>query len=270
MIPVGIRASDLSSLIAQGDREHQQDAVRIAANPDGSWVIAVADGTGGGINANDVAPAAVSVLPQRIASEDQMTAAFAVANRAARKLGTPESRSRLDEDLDAGWTSDPDTTLAVASCTPEGGLLSAWVGDSMPFIVPLPRGRGWHGPPQDMAAGNPLIGEFAAPRVGAAESLIATMSRLSDTMSREDVERILREGAIIAVLSDGAYKGYMNWRTGNWFTDRPDDNSLGFLLSEIDRSSASRIAKAIMRRARRSGLHDNASVVVARLPTTAR
>ena len=106
-------------------------------------MIAVADGTGGGINTEEIALAAVAALPGRIASDEEMTAAVAAANCAARQLGTAESRARLDEDLAAGWTADPDTALAVAAWTPEGGLVAAWVGDSMVMILPVHEGRCW-------------------------------------------------------------------------------------------------------------------------------
>ena len=259
---------DLASLIEQGDREYQQDAVRTIANADGSWVIAVADGTGGGINAEEIAPAAVAALPGRIASDEEMTAAFAAANLAARQLGTDESRARLDEDLGAGWTRDPDTTLAVAAWTPEGGLVVAWVGDSVVVVVPAHQGCCWYGRPQQIKAGNRLIGEFAASGNTASESLRSAISRLSDDLGGDEVDRCAAGGAIVAVLSDGAYNGYMSlqhsdtWADGG---DYPDDSILESLLSEQDRHSAARAAGAVMRKARRAGLGDNASVAVARM-----
>ena len=266
-----VAAPDLASLIAQGDREYQQDAVRTVANDDGSWVIAVADGTGGGINAEEIAPAAVAALPGRIASDEEMTEAFAAANRAARQLGTESSRARLDEDLWAGWTSDPDTTLVVAAWTPEGGLVAGWVGDSVVIIVPADGSRIWYGRPQEIAQGNPLIGEFAAGNA-LSESLLSTISRLSDDLAAAEVASIASGGAMVAVLSDGAYNGYLElvrqpvgtepmWP---YCSDEDDSiDTLDALLSDQDRRSASGAASAIMREARRSGLHDNASVAVA-------
>ena len=85
-------------------------------------------------------------------------------------------------------------------------------------------------------------------------------------MGPDAVERMISNGAIVAVLSDGAYNGYMGLRLGRWFSDDPDDNSIGFLLSEQDRRSAVRSADAIMRRARRSGLHGNTTVATAQIP----
>ena len=258
-------APELVSLIEQGDREYQQDAVRTVANADGSWVIAVADGTGGGINTEEVAPAAVAALPGRIASDEEMTDAFAAANLAVRQWGTPESRARLDEDLPAGWTRDPDTTLAVAAWTPKGGLVAAWVGDSVVIIVPVGEGRYWYGPPQEIRAGKPLIGEFAASGNTAGESLRGTMSRLSDDLARDEIDQMIAGGVIVAVLSDGAHNGYMRLKRKSWFDDHPDASVVESLLSAAERHSAATAAGAIMRRARRAGLHDNASIAVARV-----
>ena len=256
---------ELASLIEQGDREYQQDAVRTVANADGSWVIAVADGTGGGINTEEVAPAAVAALPGRIASDEEMTDAFAAANLAVRQWGTPESRARLDEDLPAGWTLDPDTTLVVAAWTAEGGLVAAWVGDSVVVVVPVGDGRYWYSPPQEIQAGNPLIGEFAAGANTASESLRGTISRLSDHLTRAEVDDMIAGGVIVGVLSDGAYDGYMRLMTRPWFDRYADTSVLESLLSGAERHSAASAADAIMRRARRAGLHDNASIAVARI-----
>ena len=262
---------DVASLIEQGDREYQQDAVHTVANEDGSWVIAVADGTGGGINAEEIAPASVAALPGRIASDEEMTEAFAAANRAARQLGTDESRSRLDEDLRAGWTMDPDTTLVVAAWTPEGGLAAGWIGDSVVVVVPADGSRSWYGRPQEIGPGSPLIGEFAAGDAPA-ESLLGTISRLSDDIASGDVARLVGGGALVAVLSDGAYDGYLELlrqpvgAEPAWPYCFDEDDSLDpldALLSDQDRRSASGAASAIMSAARRAGLHDNASVAVA-------
>ena len=238
--------------------------MRAVANADGYWVIAVADGTGGSINAEEVAPAAVAALPRRIASDAEMTAAFAAANLAARELGPADSRARLDEDLVAGWTADPDTTLVVAAWTPEGGLVAAWIGDSVVVVVPAHRGRCWYGRPQRIDAGNPLIGEFAAGGNTASESLRSTISRLSDDLSGAEVGQLVTGGAIVAVLSDGAYNGYMRLRSDTpGFAGYADDSIFESLISEQDRRSAARAASAVMRKARSAGLHDNAAVAVA-------
>lgn len=258
--------ADLAHLTEVGARGDQCDAVRISANADGSWVIAVADGTGSGIGAEEVAPAAVATLPGHIASEEEMLRGFDAANLAARQVAPNDTPYRLGEDMPAICAREPETTLAVAAWTPEGGLLAAWVGDTMVFVVPLDGGRGWHGAPHNMREGARLIGEFASHSSGPPASLCRTIRSLRDDMGPDEVSRMISGGATVAVLSDGAYNAYMGLRYGRWFSDDPEDNSIGFLLSRKDRLSAERAALAIMRRARRHGLHDNTTVAVARIP----
>lgn len=256
---------DLAYLSERGERTHQHDAVRTSVNTDGSWMIAVSDGTGSGLGAEQVAPAAISALPERVASDEELLSAFAAANLAARRTGPSDSPYRLDEDMPAICAREPEATLAVAAWTPEGGLCAAWVGDTMVFAVPLAGERGWHGAPHNTRQGARLIGEFASRPTDPPRSLCSTIRTLSHDMGPDDADRMVAGGTIIAVLSDGAYSGYMGLHRGRWFSDDPDDNSIGFLLSKKDRCSAERAAAAIMRRAKRYGLHDNATVAVARL-----
>ena len=259
-------SADVSTLIAQGPRERQEDAVSAASDDsDGSWVIAVADGVGGVAGGELAAPAALGAVPGRISSDEEMLDAFAAANAAVRGLAPPESPYDDDEDLPGIWGAEPVTTLAVAAWTPAGGLVAASVGDSMVFAVPLQPGRGWHSDTHKMAAGTQVIGEFACARPAAAESLREMIRYLSDNMTRADTDRLCEAGLLVAALSDGAYSGYMSRRAGLWFSDNPDDNSIGFLLDGRARASASAAAKAVMRRAKRSRLKDNASVAVARM-----
>ena len=105
------------------------------------------------------------------------------------------------------------------------------------------------------------------------------MDRMSDDISyanpysfeeyavdhKPDIQSMTTDGVLVIVLSDGAYNGYMGYDSGLWFTDDPDDNSLGFLLSENTRKSASAVAAAIMEKARSHELHDNTTVAVARM-----
>ena len=261
--------ADLASLTEVGERSAQCDAVRAEGNPDGSWMIAVADGTGSGIGAEQVASTAITALPRRITSDGEMLAAFVAANAAARSVGPDDAPYRLDEDMVPISSREPETTLAVAAWTPEGGLHAAWVGDTMVFVVPLDGGRGWHGPPHSMRDGARLIGEFAVlPHGAAPRSLRGTIRCLSSDMNGDQAVQMIAGGAIIAVLSDGAYNRYMgpHSRHDRWFTDDPEDNSIGFLLPKKSRLSAEQSAHAIMRRAKRYGLHDNTTVAVARIP----
>ena len=259
--PVG-----LVTLLEQGKRERQEDAVRAVQNSDSSWMIAVADGTGGGQRTEEAAPAAVRALPSRIASEDEMSVAFAAANAAVRGLAAPETAHKLAEDLPGAWDAAPETTLVVASWTPEGGLRMAWVGDSMGFLVPLSPGRGWHSAPQRMTSGNLLIGEFGVRGVAPSPALTERMGRLSGGKPRDETDQMVTAGVVVSLLSDGAYKGYAGISQGFWFSDDPKDNSLGFVLPRHSRRTAESVAAKIMSKARRRGsLDDNASVVVARI-----
>ncbi len=124
-------STEVATRIEQGARKRQEDAVSAVANEDGSWVIAVADGVGGVRRGDEAAPAALAALPQRISGDDEMTAAFAAANRAVRALAPPNSMYALDEDMPGYWAVEPVTTLAVAAWTPEQGMTAAWVGDSI-------------------------------------------------------------------------------------------------------------------------------------------
>ena len=128
--------TDVATRIELGPRDRQEDRVRAAVNPDGSWVMAVADGLGGHPFGDEAAQAAVEALPGRIASTDEMLAAFDAANAAAWAL-RPEMRS-AQEGVSSMIAL---TTLVVAAWKPQGGLLVSWIGDSFGFLVPLGAGR---------------------------------------------------------------------------------------------------------------------------------
>ena len=269
-------APDIASMIEQGDRESQQDAVRTSAGDDGSWMIAVADGTGGGINPEAAAPAAVAALPARIGSDEEMIDAFAAANRAVRRHGTEDSRARMGEDLDAGWTRDPDTTLVVAAWTPEGGLVAGWIGDSVVMIAPS-GGNGWCCRPQLVESGAPLIGEFAAGST-ASESLRSTIALLGDDLPGPETDEMVACGGVVVVMSDGAYDmhgqdaglfRYRYLRDSAYEGSAPhryaDAALMDQFLPRAERHSASSAAAAVMRQARLAGMHDNTSVAVARI-----
>ena len=194
-----------------------------------------------------------------------MSAAFVAANAAVRELTAAASHRLLEDDLPGIWDIEPQTTLAVVSWTPEGGLLAAWLGDSMVFLVPLHGGRGWHSDPHMMHQPILLTGMFAVLPNDNHASLRSRMRRLSDTTPRQTTDELVSEGLIVAVLSDGAYNNYMSDNFGTWFSDDPDDNSIGFVIPPRKRGSADSIAKTIMRKAARRGLHDNTTIAVARM-----
>ena len=253
-------SAEVATRIEQGARKRQEDAVTAAANEDGSWVIAVADGVGGVKRGDEAAPAALAALPQRISGDDEMTAAFAAANRAVRVLAPPSSMYELEEDMPGYWAVEPVTTLAVAAWTPDQGFTAAWVGDSIVCVMPVAADSGWSGEPVHMRGGNPVIGEFAVQGDAAAPSMLRRMRRMSDTIGHEDIGRIARRsGVIVAVLSDGAYSGTMRHTSGPW--DAAD--RLSSAIPHSSRQSADAVAQALMSHAWWHGLRDNASVAVA-------
>ena len=276
--PQSENGADVAWAIEQGAREHQQDAVRTSVGDDGSWMIAVADGTGGGINANHAAPAAVGALPDRIASDEEMIEAFAAANRAVREFGPDSSKEAMDEDLSAGWAADPDTTLVVAAWTPEGGLVIGWIGDSVAIIAPS-EGHGWASKYQQMEHGAPIIGEFAG--VGVSDSLRNTIVLLSQEQPREEVDKMLSAGATVAVMSDGAWGMYetdhdLFTRHGypcEWGDEfkaeriAAEDAAMQHLLPVDHRDNASRAVAHILQRVtdHPGGMYDNTAVAVVRV-----
>ena len=294
--------ADVACVIVQGDRESQQDAVLAEANPDGSWVIAVADGTGCGARCDDVAAAAIGTLPRRIASDGEMAQAFADANTMARSLqpcDTSPERGPQD-DLSPSWGRN-DLCLAIAAWTPESGLLAGWIGDSIPFLLPAAGGRCWTGLPMGLF-GTLIVGNFAIePNGGPSSSLLASLRLLSEGTDRAETDRIAAsEGLVVAVCSDGAYNGWMTepdggdfgefdlypklcrnadpwWAeqlaaegytaSGLWHAGDPAAAPTTMMLLEPHAlASAESAAEAILSKAAAAELHDNTSVAAARIP----
>ena len=290
----GIPAVELATLTEQGDREDQCDGALGIANPDGSWVVAVVDGTGGGRRPEEAAPAALSALPSRIASESEMSSALAAASNAVRRLTIDESIYPADEDLPPYWGIEMEAAMVVASWTPEGGLIVAWIGDSIPFLLPAAGGRCWAGEPMGMS-GALVAGDFAITPTGLPSQSLADSTRwLSASIPRGEVDGIIRsEGLVVALLSDGAHNawtedcpcldeddqvGLPEGRSGGagteslcgepWHCPDPAGGPDTCLLLPAEAlASAKAAAEAVMDRARRSGLDDNTTVAAARIPS---
>ena len=257
-------STDIATRAEIGPRDRQEDSVRAVVNPDGSWVIAVADGLGGHPYGDESAQAAVDALPERIASVAEMADGFDAANAAAWALH-PEMRSH-NEGLSSVIAL---TTLVVAASTPEEGLSVSWIGDSMAFMVPLGGGPGWHSTPH----GDPFgfvsrgIGMFRADRDGF-ELPPDHLDHLSDDVPRARVDRWINEDGLLVVLaSDGLFGPILGAHGRDWFNDDRDDLSLGFAVPPDRRASAGDAADTLMDTARFAGLRDNITIAVARIST---
>ena len=97
---------------------------------DGAWVVAVADGLSIPDGGELASQAAVRDIPERISSRRQMVEVFQAANSRVVEVWkqTPGDASSNP------WFA-PLTTLCLVACTPEGGTIAAWAGDTLPFIV---------------------------------------------------------------------------------------------------------------------------------------
>ena len=69
-----------------GPRVENQDRAMCRVRDDGSWLVGVADGLGGHPRGPEAAEAAISGLPDQIASADEMTAASSTADDKVSKL----------------------------------------------------------------------------------------------------------------------------------------------------------------------------------------
>ncbi|WP_420625489.1 PP2C family protein-serine/threonine phosphatase [Candidatus Poriferisodalis sp.] len=258
--------SDLTTDIATrteiGPRDRQEDRARAVENTDGSWMIAVADGLGGHPYGDEAAQAAVDALPERIADVAEMTAAFNAANAAAWAL-RPEMRSH-NEGVSSAIAL---TTLVVAAWTPEGGLLLSWIGDSMGFVVPLGGGPGWHSTPHNDPFGfiSRCIGMSRADQ-DSFDLPPGDVDHLGDDVRGERVNRWIEGGGLLVVLAtDGLFGPILGAHGREWFSDDPDDNSLGFALPTDRRGTAADAADTLMDTARFAALQDNITIAVARI-----
>ena len=253
---------DIATRTEIGPRDRQEDRVRAAENTDGSWVIAVADGLGGHPYGDEAAQAAIDALPERIADVAEMTAAFDAANAAAWALH-PEMRPH-DQGVSSAIAL---TTLVVAAWTPEGGLLLSWIGDSMGFVVPLGDGPGWHSAPHNDPFGfiSRCIGMSRADQ-GSFNLPPADVDHLGDDVRGERVNGWIEGGGLLVVLAtDGLFPPILEAHGQKWFSNDPDDNSLGFALPADRRGSAADAADTLMDTARFAGLQDNITIAVARI-----
>ncbi len=266
-----------------GPREVNEDRSFTALSAeDGSWVIAVADGLGGLPRGAEAAEAAVAALPSRIASEADMAQAFVAAHRAVAALAPSPT----------AWRSSPErcpmTTLCVAAWTPEGGLVVAHAGDTLPFLV------GWRDPARadggllGVPHRNPFGGlqsclgadvPCTKPDLGGAELSLVTVQD-DDGEFALAVARESDFESLIPALSAGEWAVVMA-SDGVWekFLPGPDDADGYGVYDVCERivvfvgpagSPAGRIAEGLLAAARDRGLDDNATVAVARMARVGR
>ena len=246
--------ASVAAVTDAGPRTVNEDRMFTAVSDDGAWVIAVADGLGGHARGDEAAQAAVSGLPEGIGSAADMAAAFSEANERVLAL----SASLRQRGFPVSPRMIPMSTLCVAAWTPEGGLRIGWMGDTMPFVV-------WSGP--DGYTGSCCGSPHRSP-YGSIEICLGEPSpdggpdggpvEVEMVDGFEDSE--LPDAVIIA--SDGAWEppavryGGMRWL---W-----DDSPAGIgSACDPEAVDASGIAESLLAKARRLGLHDNATVAVA-------
>ena len=247
-----------------GPREVQQDRVIAHIHSDGSWVIAVFDGLGGHARGDEAAQAAADAFPTRIDGSAEMFAAIKTANAAVWNLLPEDSHVPRRMGLMHNWPArfEPLTTVAAAAWTPQSGLQTAWMGDSVLFFVPLRAGvPGAHSEPQgswDSPLMDNALGFTSEPEK-------TSVGSMSDAALVSFNEQIDGTGLLVIAATDGLFDPLRisQYGRGGRFSAAHHDNSISFAIPEQARSDPSAVASALMEAARESGLHDNAAVAVA-------
>ena len=257
-------AQSVASCAAIGPRKVQQDRVIAHLNSDGSWVIAAFDGLGGHDRGDEAAQAAADAFPTRIDGSAEMFAAIKTANAAVWNLLSEDSHVPRRMGLMRNWPArfEPLTTVAAAAWTPQAGLQTAWMGDSVLFFVPLHAGvAGAHSEPHgswDSAIMDNALGFTSEP----AETSVGAMSDAALVSFNEQIDDT---GLLVIAATDGLFDPLRisQYGRGGRFSAAPHDNSISFAIPEQARSDPSAVASALMEAAREAGLHDNAAVAVA-------
>lgn len=137
--------SEIGSVWAKGERDSQDDRFLVIEEGD-DWLMAVADDVSGTACPGTASTAAIESLKSRdslITSREEMTEAFTAANKAV--CDASDARPQYDY---VNLGNAEITTLLIACSTETGGLHVGWMGDSLPFAIPL-KGDcgGWAGQP---------------------------------------------------------------------------------------------------------------------------
>ncbi len=237
-----------------GPRKVNEDrALAVLSEDDGSWVIAVADGLGGHTRGDEAAQATVEGLPRRIASPDEMAAAFGEANERVLALTGPEEWSRR-----LPLFMFPMSTLCVAAWTPEGGLLIGWMGDTLAFVATAgPDGFGGYccGRPHRTPDGSIDICLGMPPMHG------------GDGAGLVEVEIVGESGAgsrpdAVILASDGAWEPFVYAHGIEWLSDDSEAGGIGAVCGS-GAETAEDVANRVLSEALRLGLNDNATIAVA-------
>ena len=247
---------------------------------DGSWVIAVADGLGGLPRGAEAAEAAVAALPSRIGSEADMDRAFVAAHRAVAALAASP----------AAWRFSPErcpmTTLCVAAWTPDGGLIVAQMGDTLPILVCWPDPERAAGGLLGLPHRNPFGGlssclgadvPCTSPDLGGAEFSLVTVEdddgEWAFAVARDsDFEELIPAPSAgewtVVVASDGVWEKLLPDPDEADFYGVYDLAGRVVALSGPAGGPAERIAESLLAAARGRDLNDNATVAVAHMTPT--
>lgn len=240
-----------------GPRQVNEDrALAVLSEPDGSWVIAVADGLGGHTRGDEAAQAAVEGLPERIASADEMAVAFGEANERVLALTGPET-----------WQKNlplfmfPMSTLCVAAWTPEGGLLIGWMGDTLPFLA-NEGSSGFSGflcgRPHRIPGGSIEICLGMPPAGPAQDAGSVEVEIVGESGKGSQPDAVI-------LASDGAWEPYVYQHGVEWLSDASPGGGIGAACGTgaSTAKTAEDVANNILAEAQRLGLNDNATVAAA-------
>ncbi len=251
--------ASVSAATKKGPRRENQD--RFFTNlstSDDSFVIAVADGLGGHARGAEAAQAAIEEFPGRIADRDEMVEAFVNADERVTALSAsiPDSTP---------LSVYPMTTLCVAAWTPEGGLLVAWMGDTLAYSTC------WTCTGTDLTAlGDP----HRSPRGSLTKCLGMPERGFKDVASEMECQSLnppVTGIDQVVICSDGAWEAAVRLQHGKGaHLGRlgPNGHRKLFFQNFWDEGTedSSSEAEGILLQFSHGGLGDNATVAVASLP----